>query len=156
MFECRRRAMLQSFLEAHFVYLCLVHSLSLPFSLTFLNALDSTYVYHMYTLFSHATYLLSHVSDIHMLTDVTTQWRLRSAQPPRCMPKEFSGTRGCSHNLGRTRWGKEDCIRTNYDTICTVCLMYYVRNRSEVSGAEVQRSEGSKRSESRTRRSKVW
>ena len=24
---------------------------------------------------------------------------------------------------------------------CTICLMYYVRNRSEVSGAEVRRSE---------------
>ena len=57
--------------------------------------------------------------------------------------------------------GKEDCIRTNYDAICTVCLMYYMRNRSEVSGAEVRRSKGSKRSktsersESGTQRSEV-
>ena len=51
--------------------------------------------------------------------------------------------------------GEEDCIRTNYDTICTVCLMYYMRNRSEVSGAEVQRSEGSERSESGVRDSEV-
>ena len=33
--------------------------------------------------------------------------------------------------------------------------MYYVRNRSEVSGAEVRRSEGSERSESRVRDSEV-
>ena len=56
-----------------------------------------------------------------------------------------------SHSLG----GEEDYIRSNYDTICTVCLMYYVRNRSEVSGAEVRRSEGSKRSESGVRDSEV-
>ena len=33
-FECRRRAMLQSFLEAHFVYLCLVRSLELSLALS--------------------------------------------------------------------------------------------------------------------------
>ena len=34
MFECRRRAILQSFLEAHFVYLYLVHSLELSLALS--------------------------------------------------------------------------------------------------------------------------
>ena len=85
----------------------------------------------------------------------TTQRRLRCVQPPRRMPREFGGTQGCSHNLGRTRWGEEECIWTNYDTICTVCLMYYVRNRSEVSGAEVRRSKGSERSKSGVRDSEV-
>ena len=71
--------MLQSFLEAHFVYLYLVCSLefslalslSLSFSPTFSIALDPFCVYHMYAIFSHATYLLSHAYDIHMLTDFT-------------------------------------------------------------------------------------
>ena len=71
--------MLQAFLEVHFVYLCLVCSLKLslllsfplPFSLTFSTTLDPLYVYYMYTIFSHVTYLLSHAYDIHMLTDFT-------------------------------------------------------------------------------------
>ena len=37
----------------------------------FSTALDPLYVYHMYAIFSHVTYLLSHVYDIHMLTDFT-------------------------------------------------------------------------------------
>ena len=76
-------------------------------------------------------------------------------QPPRCMLREFGSMQGCSHNLGRTHWGRRRCIRTNYDSICTICLMYHVCNRSKVSGAEVWRSEGSKRSESGVRDSEV-
>ena len=51
---------------------------------------------------------IEHVScyDKHTLRAVTTQRRLRWAQPPRCVLREFSGTRGCLHNLGRTRWGE--------------------------------------------------
>ena len=45
--------------------------------------------------------------------------------------------------------GEEDYIQTsNYNTICTICLMYYMCNRSEVSRAKVWRSEGSERSKS--------
>ena len=70
--------LLQLFLEAHFVYLYLVRSLELFFTLShspilfwFLTTLDSLYVYHMYTVFSHVTCLLSHAYDIHMLTNFT-------------------------------------------------------------------------------------
>ena len=72
--------MLQLFLEAHFVYLYLVHSLELSLALFLSPILSYTldrsglsfYVYRMYAIrFSHATYLLSHAYDIHMLTDFT-------------------------------------------------------------------------------------
>ena len=52
--------------------------------------------------------------------------------------------------------GEEDCIRTNYDTIYTVCLMYYVHNRSKVSGAKVWRSEGSEMSKYGVWDLEVW
>ena len=81
---CMRRAMLQLFLEAHFVYLCLVRSLELSFALppspilfAFSIAPDSTYVYHMYALLftcylPFITYLqYSHVNQFHMPTIIT-------------------------------------------------------------------------------------
>ena len=37
-----------------------------------------------------------------------------------------------SHSLGEKK---------TYNSICTICLMYYMRDRSEVSGAKVRRSE---------------
>ena len=46
-------------------------SLSLSFPLTLSTALDPFYDYHMYTIFSRVTYLLSHAYDIHMLTNFT-------------------------------------------------------------------------------------
>ena len=48
-------------------------SLSLLFSLMLSTILDSLHVHHMYAVFSHVTYLLSHVYNIHMLTNFTCQ-----------------------------------------------------------------------------------
>ena len=64
--------------QMHFVYLYLICSLELSFvlfplifSLLFSTTLDSLHVYHMYAIFSHVIYLLSHAYDIHMLTVFT-------------------------------------------------------------------------------------
>ena len=57
-----------------------------------------------------------------------------------------------SHSLGEKKT-IFDLTTTLY--VLHICLMYYMRNRSEVSGAEVRRSEGSKRSESGVRDSEV-
>ena len=54
------------------------------------------------------------------------------------------------HSLGRR------CIQTNYNTTCTICLMYYVRNWSEVSRAKVWGSERPKGSKSRVWDLDVW
>ena len=56
--------------------------------------------------------------------------------------------RGAHTTLVALVGGEEDSLQTNYDTICTICLMYYVCNRSEVSGAKMWRSEGSEQSKS--------
>ena len=84
MFECRRRAMLQLFLEAHFVYLYLVHFLelffALPLSSILSHALDrsglppcSSHVCCLFTCYLPFITCIqySHVNQFHMSTIIT-------------------------------------------------------------------------------------
>ncbi len=68
-----------------------------------------------------------------------TEAALGATSETRCLPSKSGSTEGCSSCFGRTlndslKWGKRNCIATNYDKLYTLNLMYYMcATRSEMS-----------------------